>query len=303
MCREPGLASTFEALHLASVTPVSEQVRAARERVLVVPEPDLAVIVVTGDDRASWLNGLVTCDVTKLELGAAQYGLAVTQKGRIITDLFIARRADSLLLVVPRRAEGDLTTVLERHLVMEDAEMAKADALHVWLAHGPKAKDIAGAFACDVTGLGGALVVAESFNEVGDGEVGDRDGWEALRLERGVPAFGVDFDDKTYPQEASLEKRAVSFEKGCYLGQEVVCMLELRGHVKRKLVPFVADARVERGAAVTDDAGVEIGKVSSAADSPTIGKPIGLAMIKLAFATTGAKLHVGNVAITVSDPA
>lgn len=268
---------------------------------LVVPEPDLAVIVVTGDDRASWLNGLVTCDVTKLELGAAQYGLAVSQKGRIITDLFIARRADSLLLVVPRRAESDLTTVLERHLVMEDAEMAKSETLRVWLAHGPKAKEISGAFACDVTGLGGALIVAENY----EGEVGDHDGWEALRLERGIPAFGVDFDDKTYPQEASLEKRAVSFDKGCYLGQEVVCMLELRGHVKRKLVPFVADARVERGAAITDDAGVEIGKVSSAGESPTMGKPIGLAMIKLAHATPGAKLHVGNVGITVraSDPA
>ncbi len=106
---------------------------------------------------------------------------------------------------------------------------------------------------------------------------------EALRLELGVPAFGIDFDDKMYPQEAALEKRAVSFEKGCYLGQEVVCMLEIRGHVKRRLVSFVADARVERGAAVTDDAGEEIGKVSSSADSPTIGKPIGLAMIKLAI--------------------
>ena len=73
------------------------------------------------------------------------------------------------------------------------------------------------------------------------GVVGDAEGWEALRLERGVPRFGPDFDDKTYPQEASLEKAAVSFDKGCYLGQEVVCMLEMRGHVKRKLVSIVLD--------------------------------------------------------------
>ena len=70
------------------------------------------------------------------------------------------------------------------------------------------------------------------------GALGDDAAWEALRIERAIPRFGVEFDATTYPQEAALEKRAVSFAKGCYLGQEVVCMLEMRGHVKRKLVPL-----------------------------------------------------------------
>jgi folate-binding protein YgfZ len=166
----------------------------------------------------------------------------------------------------------------------------------VWFAHGPKAAELG--VACDRTGLGGALVIAapEESDRLASrvasagGLVGDASGWEALRIEHGVPAFGVDFDDKTYPQEASLEKRAVSFDKGCYLGQEVVCMLELRGHVKRKLVPFVMDAAdpITPGATVTDDAGVEIGKVSSAWERT------GLAMLKLAHTDPGAKLHVAG---------
>ncbi len=78
-------------------------------------------------------------------------------------------------------------------------------------------------------------------------------------------------------------------------------MLELRGHVKRKLVPFVSDAAITRGAVVTDDAGTEVGVVSSAGDSSR-GGGIGLAMIKLAHATSGAKLHVGNASITIGDP-
>ena len=91
---------------------------------------------------------------------------------------------------------------------------------------------------------------------------GDSAGWEALRLERNVPRFGVDFDDKMYPQEAALEKAAVSFDKGCYLGQEVVCMLEMRGHVKRKLVSLIVEGQglPERGAQVTDAGGAAIGE-------------------------------------------
>jgi len=285
------------------VTTVDAQLRAAHENALVVPRPDLAVITVTGEDRASWLNGLVTCDVAKLERGAARYGLVVTQKGRIVTDLFVVCGKDALFVVVPARARDAIVATLEKYLVMEDAEMTKDESLRVWIAHGPKASAIEGAAPCDVTGLGGAVIVAREL-DASALTLGDRDGWEALRLERGVPEFGIDFDDKTYPQEASLEKRAVSFDKGCYLGQEVVCMLELRGHVKRKLVPFVAEASaaasIARGSAVTDDAGGEVGSISSAIDSN--GRAVGLAMIKLAHAGAGTKLHVGSAAITIGDP-
>src|SRR5262249_43973105 len=145
---------------------------------------------------------------------------------------------------------------------MEDVEMAPAtDGFETWMLDGARAHEVLGAAreagalgaTFDRTGLGGGIVLAppppaasvraamEGAVRAASGVVGDAAGWEALRLERGVPAFGVDFDEKTYPQEASLEKTAVSFDKGCYLGQEVVCMLEMRGHVKRKLVSIVLD--------------------------------------------------------------
>ncbi len=298
-CLLGALASTFARLHLERVISPSQQVRAAHETVLLVAEPDLALVVVTGEDRASWLNGLVTCDVAKLAESACAYGLAVTQKGRIITDLFVLKRGDAIDVVLPARVRDAVMDALGKYLVMEDAEMARDDSRRVWFAHGPKATSfVDGSVACDRTGLGGAIVIAppeekdrlaERVTSLG-GLVGDASGWEALRIERNVPAFGVDFDEKTYPQEASLEKRAVSFEKGCYLGQEVVCMLELRGHVKRKLVPFVVDEgeRVEPGATVTDEAGIEIGKVSSAWERT------GLAMVKLAHAEAGSKLRVAG---------
>jgi len=280
-----------------------EQVRAARESVLLVPHPELATLVVTGADRETWLNGLLTCDVVKAREGEAIYGLAVTQKGRVIADVLVLKHHEDVVVVVPARIRDELVTQLERYLIMEDAELAKGDA-NVFLAHGRRSTELGGA-PCDRTGLGGALLLVASDAErdaliaaVGPagGVVGDEAGWEALRLERGVPRFGVDFDEKTYPQEASLEKRAVSFDKGCYLGQEVVCMLELRGHVKRKLVSFVVDGEgaPTSGEIVTDRDGAEIGKVSSAVESPTLGHTVGIAMIKLAHTAPGTALRIGQ---------
>jgi tRNA-modifying protein YgfZ len=271
---------------------VSEQVEIARRDVLVVPAPELATLVVTGADRETWLNGLLTCDVLKGKDSEAMYGLFVSQKGRVMADVLLVKEPERIVLVVPERVRDVLVAHLEHYLIMEDAELVKGD-MTVALAHGPRAGELGGV-RYDPTGLGGAILFgALPANVV----VGDAAGWQALRLEFGIPAFGVDFDDKTYPQEASLEKRAVSFEKGCYLGQEVVCMLEMRGHVKRKLVSFELDGggsvAIDAGAAVTDRDGHEIGKVSSAADSPSHGRPVGLAMLKLSHTEKGTELRIG----------
>jgi folate-binding protein YgfZ len=292
------------------------QVEAARRSVLAVHEAETAVIVVTGKDRVSWLNGLLTCDLVKGPDGDGRYGLVVARSGRMVTDAVVLRGPEAALLLIPGKVDAPLRTHLDHHLVMEDAEMAPVAPHTVWWLHGPRAAEVlaaalgAGASGAllDRTGLGGAVAVATAavadtveaaigaaVESVG-GVVGNADGWDALRLERGLPQFGVDFDDKMYPQEASLEHVAVSFDKGCYLGQEVVCMLEMRGHVKRKLVPVVIDgAEIPgRGAPVTDEAGGPVGEVTSAVTSPTLGKTVALALVKRAHTEPGHKLLVGG---------
>ena len=126
------------------------------------------------------------------------------------------------------------------------------------------------------------------------GMLGDNRAWEALRLDRRVPQFGADFDAATYPQEAGLEKRAVSFSKGCYLGQEVIFMLEKRGHVKRRLVTLrvASDLPPPRGADVFDTDGENVGSITSAAIVPTAGGPVAMAMVKRAKAEEGVELLV-----------
>jgi folate-binding protein YgfZ len=302
-------------------------VDAARNAVLAVPSPELATLVVTGKDRISWLNGLITCDLIKRPENEACYGLVVSRNGRVLADPIVVVDGERALVVVPHDVVDVLRAHLDHYLVMEEVETSPSSAdFEPWLLHGPRSGDaLAAALAVgaaggivDRSGLGGAIVLAPlesaarvraaveaAVHGVG-GAVGDASAWEALRLERGVPRFGLDFDDKTYPQEASLEKTAVSFNKGCYLGQEVVCMLEMRGHVKRKLVPIVLDGEAvpPLGSRVTDEAGVAVGEVTSVGWSPTLGVPVGLAMVKRAQSAVGARLLIdGAHAKVVERPA
>jgi folate-binding protein YgfZ len=300
------------------------QVEAARVSVLAVTGGDLAVLVVTGQDRVSWLNGLMTCDLVKRSEGDARYGLVVLRSGKVLTDAAVVIADERAFVILPARLVETVRAHLDHYLVMEDATVGgRSDTFEVWMLHGPRSVGVleaaraAGAVGgvLDRTGLGGAMIlvpeapraevraVLERAVAAAGGMLGDDEGWEALRLERGVARFGVDFDEKTYPQEASLEKVAVSFDKGCYLGQEVVCMLQMRGRVKRKLASIVIEAEAvpRRGAAVTDEAGTPVGEVTSAATSPTLGKAVALAMIKREKAEQGQRVVVGGARAEVVD--
>ena len=302
---------------------VARALERAAASALVIPAPELGTLVVTGGDRQTWLNGLITCDLAPLQTGDVAYGLCVAQKGRIEADAVVAIEESRMLLAIPRAALSEVRASLERHVIMEDVEIADG-AYEVEAVHGPRAGEVlaaarvAGAHGglLDRTGLGGAVLFlpAQSLaaaREARDaalasvaGMLGDDRAWEALRLERGVPQFGADFDASTYPQEAGLEKRAISFSKGCYLGQEVVFMLEKRGQVRRKLVTLRVESELPppRGADVLDASGEKVGTVTSAAIVPSAGgrTPIAMAMVKRASAEEGVELSVAGAKAKVT---
>ena len=281
--------------------------------------PELGTIAASGPERATWLNGLVTSDLTKLGPGTASYGLVLVKIGRILADVWLVPAGERLLLGVPRERVGALREHFERYLMMEDASHADASDEFAWaLVHGPRAAELlsevpalhggfGGAF--DVTGLGGGAVAAppdrldalldDMKSRGADIVLGSDADWDELRIRRSLPRFGVDFGDKNYPQEASLEKIAVSFQKGCYLGQEVVCRLEMRGHVVKKIVPVRLEGDPPAaGAEVRSVEGKVLGSVSSTTHGDDHGA-LALAMVRLDFTEPGTKLDVGGREATV----
>jgi folate-binding protein YgfZ len=292
---------------------VNPQSLAARQGALAVVEPELGCLVATGPDRASWLNGIVSSDVLAVTDGRGAWGLALTKQAKILSDLILIAGGETLFIgTSPGTAQG-LREAFERMLVMEDAELADRSAELAWVRlHGPRAAEIAASCvpdpacahgAIDWTGLGGAALVVsrdslesliEALRKAG-AEIGTPADWERLAIERGVPRFGTDYDSGDNPHEASLDQRAVSWTKGCYLGQEVVCMQDMRGRVKRRVVALLVDGSEPPpiGAGVMVD-GQQVGEITSAAYSEAAASSVALARIEARHAEGEPVLFVAG---------
>jgi tRNA-modifying protein YgfZ len=295
---------------------------AARTSALVVRETEREIVRVRGSERATWLNSVVTCDVLGVTAGRAAFGLLLSKVGKIQADFYLLAGPDELLLALAPGTSAAAVVELERMLVMEDAELdATGPELACLALHGPRAFELAGVAAelpgvvlgsLDRTGLGGAvlLVPPASLTEVeaalatrGAGLAGKED-WKVLRVERRIGVFGTDYGVQDNPHEAGLDRAAVSWSKGCYLGQEVVFMQDARGKLKRRVVELTLEGPVpELGAAVLTPGGEAVGEVTSAAFSVIAGGPVALARVRAPHHEPGARLTVGEKPASVrADP-
>ena len=278
-----------------------------------------SVLVVEGDDRRSWLNGQLTNDVRQTAGGDAVYALAVTVKGKIMADLWALDRGEDFALVVPRTSQEALLASFDTQIIMEDVEVAAADDVVLSL-QGPRAEDLMGAalpgvasFPCDELGLGGRLALVqaaeadaveaslESAVEAAGGTRLGEAAYELARLRHGRPRFEHDFGIKHYPQEAGLKARAVSFNKGCYLGQEVICTLESRGRLSRQLVTLESSNPLRVGDPLVHE-GASIGEVTSAIHDPGSARWLAMGYVKRAQAQVGTQISSdGTAEVTVTS--
>lgn len=236
----------------------------------------LPTLVVSGADRKSWLNGLLTCDVMAVAPRRAEFGLLLNRLGKIQASTLVVEHQDRLLVVV---LWGDVEVVqreLDARLIMEDAELSRSEADWAWwLLIGPQAKALGDV---DPQAPGGHLQLFAGSVVVG--LTPNRQApalphlssahWTWLRARHRVPWGGIDFDSQDRPHEAGLDRTAVSWSKGCYLGQEVVCMQDMRGKVKRTVRTMEAgpvlpsDWPLTLDAHVRDERGANVGTVTSA---------------------------------------
>ena len=263
--------------------------RALRTNGGVVRRTDRAVLVITGADRGTWLQGLVTNDVAALAPGEARYAAYLTQQGRMITDMVVVARADRLLLDVPAPLASSLRDRLDGLIFAEDAQVLDESAsFEVWTAIGPG--DPSGGEITDV------VVVAGEPHGFAYPEI-NFDTFEVVRIERGIPRFLVDMTDETIPLEAGIEDRAISFTKGCYVGQEVIIRVTHRGggRVAKKLVRWKADpsaAAVPLPGSRIFSAERDIGRITSAAFSPAREAVVGLGYVHRDFVAPGTQVAV-----------
>ena len=279
-------------------------------------------LALTGDQAAEMLNGQVSNDVEALAPGTGCYAALLTNKGKMLGDLRVLATGDELLLITERSALQALFDQLRRGMIGWRAELHKRTLQQGLLSViGPRAREVAGAgdlpadehasapgqiAGADVllvaTDLGvDVICAAEDTPRVRDallaaGAVAvDEAAAELVRVESGRPRYGIDLDDTTIPQEAGLNDRAVSFTKGCYVGQETVARLHWRGKPNRHLRGLKLSAPAPTGTPLRLGER-EVGQLGSVAVSPVHG-PIALAIVRRE-ASVGDTLAVGDGAIT-----
>jgi tRNA-modifying protein YgfZ len=293
---------------------------------------DRIIVRVIGDDRVSFFHGMCSADVKGAHPGDIRAALLLTEHAHVIGELFIWFEDKALILEADAAAWPHEKEHLEKLLVADDVEFEELPASTVLHVEGPRAADalasaeISGAHALEawqcsksVNSVLGHLprFGADGFSLLGDRDMLNdvaqrlaRDGGVAvsdatldvIRVEHGLAKVGVDTIEKTIALEARLG-RAISFNKGCYLGQETIERATARGGLKKKLYGLRFAQPVAAGSELFLD-GKEVGRVSSSVISPRLGS-IGLAILHHSAWTPGVALTArgtsGDIETKVSD--
>jgi folate-binding protein YgfZ len=327
------LAETNGVERVESYGDPSSLARAARTGVGLLDLSHRGRLAVVGPDRESWLQGMVTADVKKLEVGAGCAATVVTVKGKLVAALRIFKRPDELWIDLDAERVTPTLDHLRRYIVMEECELVDRSAETAMLSlHGPRARTLLGAPQLAEHQQAKLEIGGEEVLAIGSAELGVEgldlwltpgacsavwkalltaggtplgfDAAEILRIEAGRPRFGAELDEDTLPLEAGLE-RAISYDKGCYVGQEVIARIAHRGHVNRKLAGLwiSGDAPAPAGATLSQD-GKPAGAVRSSLVSEKLGAPIALAYVRRESLSAGTVLSLpdGRTATVTTLP-
>ena len=278
----------------------------------LVDRSERGKLALTGAAAKEFLNGQVTNDVEALTPGAGLYAAFLTHKGKMLGDVRVLDAGDELLLDTERVALQALFDMVRRFSVGYDVELHKRTVQRALFSLvGPRAREVVpgvpeSEHAHVETELGRAIATADGVDVLCDAEDADRvraalaaagaepvseEAAEIVRVERGRPRYGIDMDDGTIPEEAALNERAVSFTKGCSVGQETVARLHWKGKPNRRLRGLRGSAPLATGDELRG-ADKVLGRVGTAVISPVHG-PIALAIVRRE-AEPGDSLAVGD---------
>ena len=256
-----------------------------------------------GSEAAEFLQGQVTNDVEALEPGQGCYAALLTHKGKMRLDMRILRGPDWIWIDTEPGADAVLLKTIETYSLGRDVTWQSADEGIVSVVGDleldtvPPAEEhswVEGERGIYVRTYAGVDIIGHDL-PAADAAEADA---ERVRIEAGVPRFGLDMDGDTIPQEAGINERAVSFTKGCYVGQETVARLYYKGKPNRHLRGLKLSEPAEHGQPIALGER-EIGRVGSACVSPTHG-PIALAIVRRE-AAPGDTVAVGDQSAEVVE--
>ena len=293
-----------------------------------------AKIALTGGDRVRWLNGMVTNNVRDLGPGQGVYAFLLNAQGHILGDLYAYNRGESIIVDTDRAQLEKILATFDHYIIMDDVEVRNLSAELTALGiSGPKAHEVLAGAGLTVSEMKALQIQSASWKTIDctlvradDPQVPGYEIWlsptgvkklwdaltaagatpvgsEALELQRvvaGVPRYGVDIRERDLPQETE-QARALNFNKGCYVGQEIVERIRSRGAVHRMFTGFIADAPVEPGSKVITGE-KPVGEITSTArvHLANADRTVALGYIRREVGTPGREVMIGEVNAVVA---
>ncbi len=245
-------------------------------------------IALAGDDRVRWLHGMVTNDVKSLAPGEGCYAFVLDAQGHVLADLNVYMEAERILVDCDASLTAKLMEIFDRYIIMDQVEMSDVSAEMDTLAvEGPAANSIVTGSYRKLSVPRGVWLFGKDIQAPGATPV-SAEAYETARIEAGIPRYGVDIDESVIANETGVT-RAMHFNKGCYIGQEIVERIRSRGHVNRILAGFRADSPIPCPA--TFDAG----RITSAALSPILHRTVALGYVRRELAAPGSKVSIAGI--------
>lgn len=273
----------------------------------------------TGKDVVKFLQGKITNDAALLTPGQGIFTTALDIKGHIQADMKIYGFPEYKLMVLMHYAKDHILKFLDRYIISEDVRLADVTGEYGMVqVLGPKAEEalrkrgiseLPGELFSFITtrvsgvpaelirlGAGFALLCASSdtpalLDALDVPPIGMR-AFDIFRIENGMPLFKRDFDETNFPQEARLDS-TLNFKKGCYLGQEVMARIDAQGHVNKFLMGIASTGEMRPGDVLCKGE-KEIGRITSATQSPKLGQGLAMGYVRREFAKDGEPVEIGE---------
>ena len=337
------MAEYFGTILPARFGDFASEYRVIRNAVAVVDTNFRALFSLSGPDRQRYLNAVLTSNVRDLKVGQGTVGLLLTPQGHILAEVETLALADRILAFSHAMVRDRTYSTLDKFIIMDDVNLEDLTSSTATLdLLGPRAAElIFGSMQIDISALPDAAHVEATLNSIpcrvirrtwvghpaatlvvsreqigslwqelvrrvreNGGAPAGMQALNSVRLESGAAWFGQDYDDKNIPHEAGLELSHISYEKGCYTGQEIVVRVQTRGHANRRLtgLQFLEGKAPPVGTKllVSGDAAIkEAGHVTSTGFSPQLDRHIGLGYVRREYWAAGTPLDASGVSAEV----
>jgi folate-binding protein YgfZ len=333
---DPAVSPVAQQPWPAQFTTVKDEFTALRSTAGVFHATNRAKIRLTGSDRVRWLNGMITNNIRDLAPGHGVYSFLLNPQGHILGDLYAFHHGESILVDTEQAQLEKILATFDHYIIMDDVEVADISGtltavgligpssqsilkaagltipdlrplqftelmlgdLHSTLVRGPHADhpSLELWLAPDHAAKAISLIQAAGATPVG------RDALEHYRIALGVPRYAYDIRERDLPQETE-QSQALNFNKGCYVGQEIVERIRSRGNVHRKFTGVRLSAPPPAPASKIQAQGKDVGEITSAATipGPQGDHTVALGYIRREFSAPGKEVQIDGRSATVSD--